>query len=210
MRNVLRMLPLGLLACVLAGCIDPAVDQQLMTAEPPADFTVEVVIRGEPGANDRLRRSGRYLLEADRTIRVMHGPVAVTKTYPPAVDEVTPDAQLALYRLIKEQKLMEATTTPDAKAALERRGPGPTVYLVEIIAGADAHRFQVTPEESEATVALLSRMIELGEARRQRGVLQLPVIARPAETRSAETTSAETKPSDAESTQTQPAATVNP
>lgn len=210
MRNVLRLLPMGLLACLLAGCVDPAVDQKLMMAEPPVDFTVEVVIRGEPGATDRLRRSGRYLLEADRSMRVLHGPVAVTRTYPPAVDEVSPEAQLELYRLIKEKKLMEATTTPEAKAALGRRGPGPTVYLVEIIAGADAHRFQVTPEESEATVALLSRMIELGDARRQRSVLQLPVIAKPAATRPAETSSADTRPAETESTETQPAATVNP
>ena len=187
MRYALRFLPLCLLAWVMAGCVDPAVDEMLHSTEPPADFTVEVVVRGEPGATDRLRRSGRYLLEADRTIRVMHGLEAVIKTYPPAVDEVSPAAQLELYRFIKERNLMAATTTPDAKAALGRRGPGPTVYLVEIIAGSDAHRFQVTPEESEAAVDLLSRMIELGDARRLRGVLQLPVAVNPPATRAAET-----------------------
>jgi len=148
---------------LVAGCTVRPAEPGEVTAEP-IWFSVELVVNGDPYANNPRRRKGRYLLEANRNLRAISGPTARTQTYPPYLRRVAHAEFLDIYRHVVEHELNAEPTSPNAEPATTETPLPETepsiVYHVTLNVNGQWHRYATTAEESPPTVQLLARLIE--------------------------------------------------
>lgn len=94
--HTIRICVLMVLGVVLASCSTSSERDPIELPEQrPSDFTLGIVVFGDPDAETIETRSARYIIEPDGTLRASYGEGSDGLTYPPMtrrVDESTLDA----------------------------------------------------------------------------------------------------------------------
>jgi hypothetical protein len=96
MMHTIRICVMMLLGLVLASCSATQERTSIELPEQrPSDFTLGIVVFGEPEAGEIESRSARYIIEPDGSLRASFGEGSRGLTYPPItrrIDESTLDA----------------------------------------------------------------------------------------------------------------------
>ncbi len=168
---MIRLLTLLCFLCLCAaGCVlqsDPAASSSggAATSAPPRDFwlgiTVTGPIRESAAAYDALPRPlrpARYVVEADRILRVAYGPGATTDAFPPPTRRLTATEFNDLYAATRDAGLLSADhpfavktitkpSTPDPSAP----GPARTDYIITTHAADQQHTIvmEAAPQASD-------------------------------------------------------------
>lgn len=153
------------LAGGLAGCAGPssrqaALERALASAEPPADFMLGVTVLREPAetasrAESYRRlpvgvRPARYVVEADRVLRVAVGSGASEETFPPRTRQLTGAQTAALWEALRTSPLASGDAVDAAGPAIDPRSlRDRTVYVVTY--SAEGVRRRVVVEEGDET-----------------------------------------------------------
>ncbi len=143
------------------GCSTPAAVPSSGTDTPP-HLALNVLVMGQPDATNGLRRTARYVLESNRTLRVAHGREAIRLTYPPIARRLGQAQIASLVRLVVDQHLMAEPTSPLAEAS-GRGEKADVLYELEIASDRRTHRYRTTPDESPPTVRLLAELVRLAD-----------------------------------------------
>jgi len=96
MMHTIRTCVLMLLGVLLASCSTSSERDPIeLPKQRPSDFTLGIVVFGDPDAETIETRSARYIIEPDGTLRASFGEGSDGLTYPPMtrrVDDSTLDA----------------------------------------------------------------------------------------------------------------------
>lgn len=179
---MLRTTALVGLVLALTSCVSPHQDKRLSRIEMPSDFAVEFNVRGDSAAEDPMRQSAQYVVEANRRMRVISGSRAETRTFPRFLRDVTPTEFEALWAHVRDANLMAEPTSPGAEGYGQppTTAPAPppaeapdtagapaesgALYTVAITARGRTNRYATTPSESPPTASLLAMLLELRQS----------------------------------------------
>jgi hypothetical protein len=160
------------LALCLSGCVlnpqatDTTSSGGAATSAPPRDFWLGITVTGPIRestaayeAQPRSMRPGRYVVEADRILRVALGPGATPESFPPPTRRLTPAEFADLYHAAQDAGLLttdhpfavkampKKPTTPDPGAAPDQT----TRYIISTHAAEQRFTFvmEAAPEGSD-------------------------------------------------------------
>ncbi|MBO6740379.1 MAG: hypothetical protein JJ916_11015 [Phycisphaerales bacterium] len=106
MMHMIRICVLMVIGAVLASC--STTNQRDPIAFPeqrPSDFTLGVVVFGDPDADSIEMRSARYIIEPDGTLRASFGEGSDGLTYPPITRKVDGSTMDAIWDRVRSMDL---------------------------------------------------------------------------------------------------------
>ena len=135
--------------------------------DAPVQFSVEFEVDGEPASDNPRRIRSRYVLEANRDLRVTRGSSARVQTYPPFNHQLSHADFLAVYRHVIDHELSAEPTSPNAETPRDivEAVEADVVYHVTLNVNGRWHRDATTPAESPPTVQLLAHLIDATAAK---------------------------------------------
>jgi len=145
------MLAAAMLAAGWGCATYPQTDPSLSR---PVDFAIDFRVEGPGKADQPLTMPSRYLLEANRRLRVVLGPSASRGRYGESSRVLAPDDADRLYRHVRRHDLMSSPTR-------EPSLPEEAVYHVTLSANEKTHAYRTTAAESPATAKLLVMLVQL-------------------------------------------------
>ncbi len=104
--HMIRICVLMVIGAVLASC--STTNQRDPIAFPeqrPSDFTLGVVVFGDPDADSIEMRSARYIIEPDGTLRASFGEGSDGLTYPPITRKVDGSTMDAIWDRVRSMDL---------------------------------------------------------------------------------------------------------
>jgi len=158
-RNLSRYATAALMTWIMWGCGHN--DQTTGMTHPmlPPDFALRFCVAGTGSSDHPLEQTSQYVVEPNRDLRVMVGPTATAKYYPPKSRTLQREEYYDLAQYALSSYLMSEQTSRGAGA-----GHPKVRYSVEITAHGHTHRYATTPDESPPTVQLLRRLVVLHTA----------------------------------------------
>ena len=155
---------LAALTCLMitGGC-SMQTDASVNHTDAPPDFALNVLVVGPPDEANPLRKTSRYLLESNRTLRAIRGSRATNLTFPPIARRLGRSDVNSLARLVARHHLMAEPTSPLAEVADDGNGKRAVLYELEITAHGRVHRYRTTPPESPPTIRLVAELARLAD-----------------------------------------------
>jgi len=167
------LMSIVIVLAAVGGCASqgPTPYQQAVTiSRPPADFWVAVtVLRSPAGAASRATaykqlpvgiRPARYVIEADRTLRVAVGSGADETTFPGQTRQLTDQQFTSLWETLRTSSLVK-TDNP----ALVGSGPSPTsigdqtIYVISFMAAGSRRVLAIEAEPKAGDGAAEARKL---------------------------------------------------
>ncbi len=102
-----------ILAIILTGCSSSEINLS-DREQRPADFTIDAVVHGPANASSdtpRVQRSARYIVEPDGVLRAALGDGASFDEYPWPTRTLTPRQSDSLWRLARDGRLLNPSST---------------------------------------------------------------------------------------------------